>query len=71
MPSFFICQPEVMGYIKGDEDMFEKEPLEKIVREGQLYTYRHSHFWRRIDTQRDKLMLNEMWGAGKAPWKKW
>lgn len=68
---FFVCQPEVMNYIQGDADIFEKKPLEKIVREGELYTYRHQKFWRCMDTQRDKLALNELWQTGKAPWKKW
>ena len=68
---FFVCQPEVMDYIKADEDIFEKKPLEKMVREGQLYTYRHHQFWRCMDTQRDKFSLNELWQTGKAPWKKW
>jgi len=68
---FFVCQPEVMDYLKSDLDVFEEAPLEKMAREGQLYTYRHHQFWRRMDTQRDKQALNELWQTGKAPWKKW
>jgi glucose-1-phosphate cytidylyltransferase len=68
---FFVCQPEVINYIHGDEDIFERGPLEKMVLDGQLYTYRHYSFWRCMDTLRDKIVLNELWQTGKAPWKKW
>ncbi|MFA6281928.1 MAG: glucose-1-phosphate cytidylyltransferase [Candidatus Omnitrophota bacterium] len=68
---FFVCQPDIMNYIKGDQDTFEKEPIAQLVREEQLYAYRHKNFWRCMDTQRDKFALNELWKSGKAPWKKW
>lgn len=68
---FFVCQPEVMNYIKGDQDLFEKGPLEQITRNGQLYTYRHKNFWRCMDTLRDKALLEERWKSGQAPWKCW
>ena len=33
--------------------------------------YRHEGFWQPMDTQRDKNHLEELWTAGKAPWKVW
>lgn len=67
---FFVCQPDIMKHIKGDQDTFEKGPLEQLVRDEQLYTYRHKSFWRCMDTQRDKFILNDLWQSGKAPWKR-
>lgn len=68
---FFVCQPEVIGYIKGDEDIFERKPLEKMLQDGQLFTYRHRQFWKCMDTQRDKKHLEDLWISRKAPWRCW
>lgn len=69
---FFVCQPEVFDYIADiDKTIFEREPLEKLASERQLNAYKHRGFWRPMDTLRDKIQLNEMWLAEKAPWKIW
>lgn len=68
---FFVCQPEVLNYIGGDDIVFEHAPLQKLASEGQLYNYRHQGFWKCMDTLRDKKMLNEMWDSGNAKWKTW
>jgi len=68
---FMVVEPQIFGYICGDDTPFEKEPLEKITKEGKLYTYKHEGFWRCMDTQRDKMVLDEMWATGNAPWKVW
>lgn len=69
---FFVCQPEVFSYIPdGDNIIFEREPLERLAREGQLFTYKHEGFWRPMDTQRDKTHLEDLIEKQKAPWIKW
>jgi glucose-1-phosphate cytidylyltransferase len=68
---FFVCQPEVLDYIDGDQTVFEKEPLETLANRGELYTYKHEKFWQCMDTLRDRNYLNEIWDAQKAPWKNW
>lgn len=68
---FFVCQPEVFDYIDNDSTIFEKEPLENLARDGQLYTYRHHNFWKPMDTIRDKKQLEEMIQKGNAPWMLW
>jgi len=69
---FFVCQPEVMDYIdEGDDVIFERTPLEKLAKAGQLHAYKHDGFWQPMDTLRDKIQLTDMWHSGKAPWKKW
>ena len=67
---FFVCKPEVFDYIEGDHEMFEKEPMQRIIREKQLNAFKHSGFWKPMDTLRDNTELNEMWNAGKAPWRR-
>ena len=61
----------VFDYIAGDDTHFEKEPLERLAREGQLMAYRHSGYWHPMDTLRDKNQLEEQWISGRARWKVW
>jgi len=68
---FFVCQPEVLDYISDNQTVFEKEPLEKLASEGELYTFHHEGFWKCMDTLRDKTKLNELWDTNKATWKIW
>ncbi len=68
---YMVCQPEVFGYIKGDETVFEKEPLMKLAEQGQLMAYKHDGYWQCMDTKREKEKLDELWDSGRAPWKIW
>ncbi|MFA5452138.1 MAG: glucose-1-phosphate cytidylyltransferase [Candidatus Methanomethylophilaceae archaeon] len=69
---FFVLEPKVFDYIKeGDATIFERAPLEKLAKDGELYTYKHNGFWKCMDTLRDKQQLQEMWDSGNAPWKGW
>jgi glucose-1-phosphate cytidylyltransferase len=69
--AFFVLEPEVFDYIDGDDTHWEKEPLERLAREGQLMAYRHTSFWQCMDTLREKKLLEGLWESGKAPWKIW
>lgn len=68
---FFVCEPKVFDYIFGDETIFEKDPMEALVKEGQMQAYLHNGFWKPMDTLRDKVELEQYWDSGKALWKKW
>lgn len=68
---FFVLSPRVIDYISNDNTVWEDEPLEKLAQESQLSAYQHKGFWQPMDTLRDKIMLNELWATGKAPWKVW
>lgn len=68
---FMVLNPEVFDYIEGDATVFEKEPLENLAKNGELMAYHHNGFWKCMDTQRDKMQLEEMWASGRAPWKTW
>ena len=50
---------------------FEREPMEKLARDGELMAYRHNEFWQCMDTLRDKVLLEDLWAKGNAPWKVW
>lgn len=70
---YFVCEPEVFDYLpEGDDScIFERSPLSRLAAEGQMQAYKHTGFWKPMDTLRDNVELNEMWDAGTAPWKLW
>lgn len=68
---FFVLSPRVFDYIDGESTVFEREPLEKLAREGQLMAFQHEDFWYSMDTLRDKKHLEELWASKEAPWKVW
>jgi glucose-1-phosphate cytidylyltransferase len=69
--AFFVLEPEVFDYIDGDDTQWEKGPLERLAKDGQLMAYKHTSFWQCMDTIRDKKLLESLWQSGNAPWKSW
>ena len=69
--AFFVLEPAVFDYIDGDDTIWEREPLERLAKDGQLMAYRHTSFWQCMDTLREKYILESLWQSGKAPWKIW
>jgi len=69
---FFVCEPKVFDYItEGDSTVFEQAPLKNLARDGEIFTFKHSGFWKPMDTLRDKQELQKLWDSKKAPWKTW
>ena len=67
---FFVCDSEIFKYIDNLEaEILEQKPLQKLAKEGQLFTYKHHGFWMPMDTLRDKMKLEKMWVENIAPWK--
>lgn len=68
---FFVLEPQVLEYIDGDDTHFQREPLERLSKDGELMAYKHTGFWQCMDTLRDKLLLQQLWDNDLAPWKVW
>ena len=68
---FFVLEPGVLDLIEDDSTIWERQPLERLAKTGQLAAYRHPGFWQPMDTLRDKNHLEELWAQGKAPWHIW
>ena len=68
---YFVLSPSAIDVIHDDATMWEREPMERLARDGKLAAFTHTGFWHPLDTMRDKLLLNELWTSGKAPWKVW
>ncbi len=70
---FFVLQPEIFDYLRGDvEDIqWEQKPLVEIAQDGKLAAFKHSGFWKCMDAMRDKIELEELWNSEQAPWRIW
>jgi glucose-1-phosphate cytidylyltransferase len=68
---FFVCEPEVFDFIDADDTVWENEPMERLSSEDQLSAFRHDGFWHSMDTLRDRMVLEDLWRTGAAPWKIW
>ena len=69
--AFFVLESKVFDYIDNDDTQWEREPLERLAKDGELMAYRHHGFWQCMDTPREKHILEELWRGGTAPWKVW
>jgi len=69
--AFFVLEPGIFDYIEGDNTQWEREPMERLARDGQLMAFRHTSFWQCMDTLRDKRLLEDLWQRGNAPWQTW
>jgi glucose-1-phosphate cytidylyltransferase len=69
---FFVMEPEIFGYLKnGNKTVLEREPLETLTKDRQLNAYKHTGFWKSMDTLYDKNELTKLWYSEQAPWALW
>jgi len=68
---FFVLSTKVISLIDGDSTVWEREPMERLAHEDQFRAFFHDGFWQPMDTMRDKILLEELWQSGQAPWKRW
>jgi glucose-1-phosphate cytidylyltransferase len=66
---YFVIEPSFFDLIQDDSTILEKEPLEKAAEIGELMAYKHKDYWHCMDTKRDRDLLEDLWQAGKAPWR--
>jgi glucose-1-phosphate cytidylyltransferase len=67
---FFCFEPGVLEYL-GEDSALEREPLSRLAADGQLRAFRHEGFWDCMDTYKDAVVLNDLWSAGRSPWRIW
>lgn len=68
---FFVLSPKCLSLIEDDDTSWEGAPLAKLAQDDQLMAFEHHGFWQPMDTLREKNLLEDLWGSGKAPWKVW
>jgi glucose-1-phosphate cytidylyltransferase len=67
---FFVFERQALEYLD-DKCMLEREPLERLANDRQLAIYRHTGYWRPMDTLREKRLLEEEWESGRPGWRVW
>ena len=55
-----VLSKKIFKYLKSDQTYLEREPLEKLSNNGQLYAFKHNGFWQCMDTLRDKEVLKKV-----------
>lgn len=68
---FFVCNKKIIDFIDDDYTIFERDPMEKLAIKNELVAYKHSGFWKPMDSLRDKYELESLWTNKSAPWKIW
>lgn len=68
---FFVLSKKVMDYIDNDSTIWEREPLEKLSSNKELYAFKHNGFWQPMDTLKDKRELEKLIANNNAPWIKY
>jgi glucose-1-phosphate cytidylyltransferase len=64
---FFIFNKDIFKYIKNDQTILEKEPLETLAKKKKLSVLKHKGFWHSIDTKRDKEQIEYIVKKSKIP----
>ena len=54
---FFVINKDIISYLDSNDTIFEREPLESIARDHNLYAYKHDSFWQCVDTIRELEIL--------------
>jgi len=68
---FFVLEPGIFDYLGDDSSVWEREPMERLARGGQLQAFLHDGFWQPMDTLRERHLLEDLWASDRAPWKVW
>jgi glucose-1-phosphate cytidylyltransferase len=67
---FFCFDAGALDYLAPDS-VLEREPLQRLAKEGRLHAFRHRGFWDCMDTYKDAVLLDDLWASGRAPWRVW
>jgi len=65
---FFVLNNKIFKFIKDDLTRWEAKPLEKIAKKKQLAAFKHTGFWKCMDTIRDRNYLEQFKNRKKFPW---
>ena len=68
---YMVLNRGIFEYIDGDDTSLEREPMERLVKEGELMSYEHKGFWQCMDTKYQMMVLEEMIEKKQAPWMVW
>jgi len=67
---YFVFRREIFKYMRDGEELVY-EPFRRLIKEGQLVTYRHEGFFMCMDTFKEKMTIDDMYARGETPWVVW
>ena len=65
---FFVVEPQFLEFCKSDNEMLEREPINRALKLREISAYKHFGFWKCMDTLRDKNELEKIYKTGNPPW---
>lgn len=65
---YFVFEPEFFKFLPNKNVMLERDPLTKLVSNGELSAYKHEGFWHCMDSKRDFELLKKLAKLDKVPW---
>lgn len=65
---FMFMENSVFQYLNNDDDVLELALLQRLAKKGKLGAYKHTGFWKSMDTLRDKRELDELAASKMLPW---
>jgi glucose-1-phosphate cytidylyltransferase len=65
---YFLLRREIFDYMREGEELV-LEPFSRLIAENQLMAYKHTGFWRSMDTLRDRQVLEDLLEKGQMPWR--
>jgi glucose-1-phosphate cytidylyltransferase len=65
---YFLFRPQIFNYIREGEELVV-EPFRRLIDADQLMAFKHTGFWRAMDTLRDRQALEDMVEHGHMPWR--
>ena len=65
---FFVMQKKFLKFVKNEQTVLEKKPLEQVAKPKQLVAYKHEGFWQCMDTKKDRELLEKILKKKKKFW---
>ena len=67
---YFVLRHDIFDYIEQGDELVE-QPFQRLIDRRLLGVYRHTGFWRAMDTFKDKITFDRMAARGECPWMVW
>ena len=67
---YFVLRHDIFDYIEAGDELVE-QPFQRLIDKRLLGVYRHTGFWRAMDTFKDKITFDRMEARGNCPWAVW
>jgi len=67
---FFVFHRNIFKYLRKG-DILEKHSFERLIKDKQIVAFKHTGFWKCMDTYKDTIELERLWAMDSPPWAKW